>query len=239
MKIGLIIDLVLIGIIIFCAYRGFRTGLITSLVGIVAIVVAIYGANLIATTYSAEFTGIAEPFVSGLIDSAQAKILNYDPASGSDKPKEALKAGEESNVQKVTNSILRELGLSEEIAGDLADKVAKQESTVSASMSDTISKFLSERLCFIAAFVIGFALIMIITSAIGNMLDLVFGLPGLENINHILGGVLGAVKGIAIVLVITLMCRYMGMIIGDDIINDSFMLRSLVESNALASILNL
>ena len=52
--IGLIIDIVLIAIVVFCAWRGFRAGLITSIIGVVAVVVAIYGANLIAATYSGE-----------------------------------------------------------------------------------------------------------------------------------------------------------------------------------------
>lgn len=239
MTIGLIIDIVLIGILVLCTYRGFKSGLITSIVGIIAVVVAIYGANLVATTYSPEFTGIAEPFVSGLIDSAQTKIMNYDPASSKEAPKVVLTEDEESDVTKVTVSILRELGLNEEIADSIADSVSKQENTVSIKMSETISRFLSEKLCFVAAFVITFALIMIICAAIGNVLDLVFGLPGLEALNHILGGILGAVKGIAIVLVITLVCRYLGIVLGEEIIDETFILKRLVDSNMLASILNL
>lgn len=239
MSFGIIIDVVLIGIIALCAYRGFRTGLIMSLIGIIAVVVAVYGANLIATTYSSEFTGIAEPFVSGLIDTAATKLLNTGASASGDTPKEALKAGEESDVLKVASSVLRELGLTEEVAGGIAEEVAMRERTVSAKMAETLAKFLSEKLCFVATFVISFALIMIITTALGNVLDLVFGLPGLETLNHVLGGVLGAGKGIVIVLVITLVCRYLGLLIGDELVNSSIMLRTLVESNALASILNL
>lgn len=239
LNISLIIDIVLVLIIAVCAYRGFRSGLITSIIGVLAVVVALYGANLIATTYSSEFTGIAEPFVSGLIDTAQQKILNYDPASSKETPKAPLTGTDLTNVEKVTNSVLVELGIGDDIAADIAENVAKQEEIVSAKMSETIAKFLSEKLCFIAAFIIGFALIMIICTAIGNVLDVVFGLPGLENLNHILGGVLGAVKGVAIVLVIALMCRYLGFIVGEDIMEETFLLKRLTDSNMIASIFNL
>ena len=51
MAISIIMDVVLVGIIVLAAYRGFRKGIIASVIGIVSLVVAIYGANLLAVTF--------------------------------------------------------------------------------------------------------------------------------------------------------------------------------------------
>ena len=76
MAISIIMDVVLVGIIVLAAYRGFRKGIIASVIGIVSLVVAIYGANLLAVTFSGEFVGVLEPFVSGIVDSTEAKFVS-------------------------------------------------------------------------------------------------------------------------------------------------------------------
>ncbi len=43
--VSIIMDVLLVGIIVLAAYRGFRKGIIASVIGLVSLVVAIYGAN--------------------------------------------------------------------------------------------------------------------------------------------------------------------------------------------------
>ena len=54
-------DVLFILIILVCAWRGYKNGIIRGICGILAIIVSLYGANLIATAYSDEFTGMAKP----------------------------------------------------------------------------------------------------------------------------------------------------------------------------------
>lgn len=249
---GIILDLILICIIVFYTWRGFRSGLINGILGILALVVAVYGANLIATTYSGEFTGVVEPFASGLVDSLETKILDYASSSaeriasgdgeedgGSFTPVYDLGAEDTQDVKKVATAIVRQLGLNEKIASGLAAEVAETVDTVSSRMNDVLTEKLCARICFVMLFVIAFLLIIIIFSAIGNILDLAFGLPGLENINHILGGIFGAAKGILIVVFITCVCRYLGLILKEDIVESTWIMKRLMESNLLASILHI
>ena len=65
---NIIIDLLLIGILALCVWNGYRKGLILGISGILALVVAFYGANLIAETYSSEFTSMGEHFIAVFVD---------------------------------------------------------------------------------------------------------------------------------------------------------------------------
>ena len=243
MAISIIMDVVLVGIIVLAAYRGFRKGIIASVIGIVSLVVAIYGANLLAVTFSGEFVGVLEPFVSGIVDSTEAKILSYGSNADAEEsdyvPTEPVKGEDTKSADKVSYSILKKLGLDDKIADGIATEVSKVTDTVSSRMNTSLTQKICEKLSFIAVFVIAFALIMIIFAAIGNMLDLVFGLPGLENINHILGGILGAAKGIAIVIVICCVCRYLGVLIGSEIVENTWIMKRLMENNLIANLLKI
>ena len=46
-----IIDLVLLGILVICAWNGYKKGLIMGVGGILCIIIGIYGANLLANTF--------------------------------------------------------------------------------------------------------------------------------------------------------------------------------------------
>ena len=65
-----IIDIILLLILLGCAWKGFRNGLIPGLFMLLALFASLYGAKLVAETYSEEFISILEPFASGVTDRA-------------------------------------------------------------------------------------------------------------------------------------------------------------------------
>lgn len=64
-----LIDLGIIGIVVFCAWRGFRNGLIRGVFGVLTLIVSLFLANTIARAYADEFTGVLTPFASGIVES--------------------------------------------------------------------------------------------------------------------------------------------------------------------------
>ena len=72
---GIVIDIVLALIVILFVWRGYKNGLIISLVGALALVIAFAGANIVARTFSDEFSGMLEPFVGGVVDKAVSGVL--------------------------------------------------------------------------------------------------------------------------------------------------------------------
>ena len=77
MAIKAIIDLVLLGILIVCVWSGYKKGIIMGVGGILCIIVAIYGANLLSNSFSFDVVPALKPFANGYTET----MLN-----GSDRP---------------------------------------------------------------------------------------------------------------------------------------------------------
>jgi len=139
----------------------------------------------------------------------------------------------------VAFATFRQLGLLEGPSGDLAAQSASGVDAVGRELSEDITTRLCDRTAYVALFTIAFLIISIIFSVIGNVLDLSFGLPGLESVNHILGAVLGVARGVLIVVAITCVCRYLCLVIPEETIESTLLFRRFVGTNFLAGLLGI
>lgn len=231
-----IIDIALVFIVAFGAWRGFRNGFIRGIFGILAIIIAIYGANLIAKTYSGEFTGMLEPFVSGIVDSAVTEAIDDD-----DEPADqdvSMTYNETSKVYEVSFNALRGIGISEGAAKRIAEKVSGEIETVGQAMSVNLTGTLCSALAYIAVFAVAFILIAIIFAVIGNIFNLAFSIPGIDMIDKIVGLVLGLLKGLLIVFTIGVVIRYIG-ILSAETVEKTTVLKYILNVNPLARILGI
>ncbi len=233
-----ILDLSLIAIVLFCAWRGFRTGIINGMCGILAVVVALFGAHIISTAYSSEFTGMLEPFATGLVDSLDSSLRDYVSGKTTDfVPESEITAGDIVYPERESEAILRKLSFTEGAAQELSEEIADRVDETEERVLNVLVDFFCERVCYIVIFAIAFILIMIVFSVVSNVLDLSFGIPGHENLNHISGALLGIVRGVLIVVTITCLCRYMGIIFSDEILSKTHIFGKLVSENRLAEFL--
>lgn len=235
------LDLILIGIVLLCGWRGFRTGIINGVCGILAIIIALYGANLVSTVYYSEFTGMAEPFTNGIVDSAIATVMEWNGTQEKEKdiPIVQLSPEEKSDPEALSYAVYRQVGLIDSVSQQLSEDTAQTVDEANYTLSEEITNRLCDRVVYVALFTIAFLLIAIVFSVIGNIFDLSFGLPGHENINHITGAVLGVAKGILLIIIIGCVFRYACLVIPEDTIADTWLLENLTVSNKLASILGI
>ena len=63
-----VLTLSLLLIVLLCTWSGYKRGLILSVLSILAIIISIYGANLLSTTYSYEVIDALRPFASGFLE---------------------------------------------------------------------------------------------------------------------------------------------------------------------------
>jgi uncharacterized membrane protein required for colicin V production len=254
-----LIDGILVLIVAFCAWRGFKNGFIRSVFGVLAVIIAIYGANLAAKAYSGEFTGMLEPFVGGIVDKAITRVTRpagnaQESAAGesktaadSDNKTEAdnvktkdaaLTEDKKDNVFEVSYAALRDMGVSAGASKLIADKVGGQMENVGQTMSVFLTEKLCQALAYIGVFIIAFALIAIIFAVIGNIFNLAFSIPGIETIDKIVGLVLGLFKGLLIVFVLAVALRYIGLLPADTV-EKTTVLEFLLNKNPLAGILGI
>jgi len=225
-----LIDLTIVGIVVFCAWRGYRNGLIRGVFGVVTLVVALFFANIAATAYYDEFTGMVTPFVGGVVDTALSEMAAEGIAY------ELVDHENDSNDFKAAYTALRRIGLPAPAAVRVAEQAVALESD--GSLADKIAERLSSILAFVALFGIAFVLVAIIFSVIGNLIGLVFSLPGLRLLDVIAGVVFGFAKGLLIVLALAAVVRYYGLL-ALELLEETSVLNYLVNNNIIADMLGI
>lgn len=223
-----ILDLVILLIVLFCAWRGMRSGLIAGMLAACAVLFSFYAADILADTYSGEFTRMLEPFVSGVVDSA------YSTAEKTLEPK-----GKTGNVYDMSLETVRNVGLMKSAAENVAKTVAENTRVTGNELRVAIV----DRLCSVAAYVLTYAvmfiLLIIIFAVIGNLFNLAFKLPGLELINSVLGFLLGAAKGLMYAFAIVWFLRFTGLLLPEATIDETRFLGRMMESCPLVDYLGL
>jgi len=226
----LAIDLTVVAIVAFCAWRGYRNGLIRGVFGVVALVASLLIANIAAMAYSEEFKEMLTPFVGGIIDKALVDIAEEDVDFD-------LSEFEEESEDFITAyCALQQIGLPESSAARIASMATEEDIPVGSFLSDLISDKLSSVLAFVAVFGIAFVLLAIIFAVIGNLIGFVFSLPGLKLIDIIAGVAFGLAKGLLIVLTLAVIVRYAGLL-APETLKETAVLRYLVNNNPIANML--
>lgn len=231
---SVIIDVVLVLIVGFCVWRGWRNGIIRGICGVLALILSLYGANLLASTFSGEFTSALRPFVGGVVDSAVSSLVG----APEDDEEPQLDEGERRDVFTVAFSVLRRLGVAENLAERLSAEVTEESGAVDRNMAASITDKLCASLAYVAVFAICFLLLSIVFALIGNLLNFVFSIPGIETIDSAVGMVFGLLKGLLIVLVIAVVLRYPALI-SPETLEETVVLKYLINRNLVAQILGL
>ncbi|MCL2226072.1 MAG: CvpA family protein [Oscillospiraceae bacterium] len=225
-----LIDLAIIGTVVYCTWRGYRNGLIRGVFGVVALVVALIVANIAASAYSDEFEGLLIPFVGGIVDTTLADVAEGDARD------EVVSSRSETERFQSAYSVLRQIGLPVAAANSVAGLAAGDGSE--RSFSDVIAGTLSSALAYIAVFAVAFVLVAIVFAIIGNLIGFVFSLPGLRLLDTIAGAMFGLAKGLIIVLTFSAFVRYFGLL-ALDILEDTAVLYYLVNNNIVADMLGI
>lgn len=229
---SIVIDFALVAVVLFCAWRGWRSGLIRGVCGVLALILSLYGANLLASTFSHEFTGALHPFVSGIVDSAVTSVLTPDE----EDENEPIAEDKKSDVFTVAFTSLRRIGLAESAATQMSGEIVDETDAVGRDMTTRLVDKLCSALAYVAVFLLAFLLLSIVFALIGNLLNFVFAIPGIELIDSLLGMVLGVAKGAIILLAVATALRYIG-VIPAEMVEDTVILEFIINRNPVARIL--
>jgi len=230
-----LIDIAIIGTVAFCAWRGYKNGLIRGVFGVVSLIVSLLVANIAAQAYADEAKSMLMPFVSGMIESTITEMaevgIEYQ-ALAHDHEFDDADFG-------TAYTALRQLGLPEAAAVSIAEKSLEiEEDEEESYFSDIIASRLTHSLSYVAVFGIAFLLIAIVFAVIGNLVGFVFALPGLRLVDMITGSVLGLVKGIIIVYTVAVIIRYFGLLVISTI-ESTTVLKHIINNNPIANLLGI
>ena len=221
-----IIDGVLLLILIGCAWKGYRNGLIPGIFMLLALFASLSGAKLVAETYSEEFISILEPFASGMTDRAMRELEDEDVLKGND-------------VYAASKAILEEIGFMGSAAENIAGELDKEVNETGHVLRAAMVKRLCIDVAYVLTLVIAFVLLAIAFAVIGNLISLSFHIPGLEVINGILGAIFGLGEGAVFAFFIAWLLRFGGMLLKAEVVEETILLKWLQSVNPLVEFFGL
>ena len=215
-----IIDLVLLGILIICVWSGYKKGLIMGVGGIVCIIVAIYGANLLANTFSYDIVPAMRPFASGYTegmlmgkDSKVMKAMGWEDYSYS---VDDLLERYPERREEFCAECYKTLGIDPSAADTMAKRAVDYWEENGGGSINAVVHTLCATISYVGCFVLAFLLIIIILTVLGNLPNLSFKLPRFDVVNDILGALLGLITGVMFCVLLVWALKFMGLIIGKD-----------------------
>ena len=119
-------------------------------------------------------------------------------------------------------------------ADNIAEEIEERIKETGQQLRETLVAVLCSKLAYVATAVIAFLFIIIIFTVVGNVLNLAFKLPGLEFINYLFGTLFGLAKGLIFAFALAWVLRYTGFIFGEKTVEDTILLKWMMEHNLLA-----
>lgn len=213
-----LIDFGLLIVIILCTWGGYKKGLIGSIAGILAIVVALLGGSLLSSTYAHEVVPALEPFVNGYVDSQtnRNQALEKMGYGESEMSLNDILAADPSLRYDYAYESIRSVGFYQDRAEELAEKAVDYSEDTGVDMTTAVVSVLCDTITYVGGLTLAFLMILILLIAIANVGNLSFRLPNMENLDEIGGTFLGFIKGFFYCVLFCWILSFFGIIIGKD-----------------------
>lgn len=219
------IDVIIVLVLIFSAWRGAKKGLILTLFGLLGLVVAFLGARFVSATFYEPVSDIIEPGIYQSVKDLEGQTL------GSAEFDLDLDSSVEGLVE-----ILREADLFPSLV-ELLETATENDllsDTKDFTAAENLSTYLADLLARLGLFILSFLVILLLWFLISRALDLAFKLPLLHAVNVAGGLILGLAKAIVIVLVLVWVGQLFGWLPADP----STPVLSLFTANGVKELLN-
>lgn len=223
----IIIDIVLITIIALCTWGGYKKGLIGSIVALLVIVVSLFSAKLLSAAYSGEVIPALRPFADGYINALETRqgVLEKLGYGESDKSLDDILSEDPSLRYDYAYECMSSVGFYSDRADELASRAVGVSESKNGDMPDAVVDVLCDVVTYEGGLVLAFLIILILITAIGNLFNLSFRLPNLENLDEIGGAVLGFVKGIVYCVLLCWLLSFFGLVIGRETLDGTTLAR--------------
>ena len=236
------INLILAGVILICAWSGFKKGIIMGIGGILAIIVSLYGANLLANTFSMDIIPAIRPFASGFMEGqikAEDGVIDRMGWGGADLSVADLLARYPERQMEFCSTCYQVLGLDETTSDNMAAVAMETILESGMSTTDAVVQTLCQKVSYVGCFILAFLLVIIILTVIGNLPNLSYKLPNLDALNDIGGSLLGVCTGILFCMVIVWTLKFTGKLIGSDTLSNAWLASIFLDHNLLTHYLGL
>jgi hypothetical protein len=212
MTVYILIDAVLIGLLSIFALKGMKMGLVLAVASAITLVIAMFGARFITETYSGHVAGLFEPMVNAWVENKAGLEIDTSTIAAPDFSLAEL---------------LRSLGLSEKLAGDIAAGVSAQIAKTGESIGQAVSGSLSLVVARFFTYTVSFCAIALLLYVAARLFDTVAKLPILNLLNKLGGLAGGAAAGGVIMYIVIDVVNFLGLI-GPNAYNQTYVLKMFI-----------
>ena len=247
MAINSIVNIFLFAILVICAWQGYKKGIIMGIVGVLVIILSLYGAQLLSDTFSYEVIPVLKPFVSGYLETRVEETAfqvygfepdeegNYDvPYSLVDMLDSQPEAREE-----ITVMAYKALGIYDSMARTLAQRSLAYAEENDASLQNSVVTVMCQTITWYGGFLLAFIILFAVMTVIVNIPNLSFELPYLGLVNHLGGLVVGVFCGFLFCSVIVWVIQFTGIVLPEETVRSAGLASYFLDMDLLASYITL
>ncbi len=236
-------EAVLLFIIAFCTWNGYKKGLVMCIGTILAIIISLYIGDLLGDTFSPEVEPVMRPFVSGYMNGAEGIITEnanelLGSSAGGLSVDDALAQNPDVRRELCVNSY-KKVGIYTSAAEKMADEAIALSENSDKPLVTAIVDVMCGKLSYALIFILFFLLTAIIITVIANLFNLSFKIPGKEKLNHIGGAIAGAFTGIMICMTIAWVLKFCGAFLPEDEMRRTLLTALFLKVNLLSAVLTI
>ena len=225
----LVFDIAIVVILILFAWRGASRGFVLSLCGLLAVVVAFVGASFLASLLAPKVGAALEPRFAQAIEERLEEQFQQSVPEGDTA---GLTEGENYPMQDVL-SVLRDMGLYEDLVNTIDQAVQDGMTAVAANAAAAVAAAIAQSVAYTVIFTVAFALILIAWKVFSHAVDLVAKLPGLNFLNKTGGAAMGLIKGVLILFLAAWLIQYSGKLIPEETVQQTHLLKFFMTTNPM------
>lgn len=216
----LIADGLVLAVLLIFACIGARRGLILSLCGLLAFVVAFLGASFAARTLSPVVADALEPKFAAAIEEQLNESIRQQAEAG----EAAVLSPDDVPLEGVLDA-LREMGFYETLINTVDRAVESGMTAAAASAAAAVAAAIAQSAAYLILFLLGFFLILLAWRLLSRALDLVARLPGLHFLNKTGGALFGLVQGCIILFVAAWLLQFFGQMLPRELVEQTVLLK--------------
>ena len=240
-----VLNLVLIVTVIVCAWQGFKKGVIMGMIGVLVIILSLYGAQLLSDTFSYEVIPVLKPFVSGYVEGSVEKAVfsayGFEPDINGyyhvSRSVNDLLAEQPETRYAVSRSVYQSLGIYSDVADDMAEKTVAFADQNNAGLVSSVVTVLCQSITWYGGFLLGFILVFAALTVVVNILNISFEIPYIGLLNHLGGLAVGVFSGLLLCAVIVWAIQFTGLIMPESVMGETGVVGWLLDQRMLADII--
>lgn len=237
---SIILDLLILAVFGLCIWQGYKRGLISAVFGIVIIIIALYISNLLANTYSTEFSPMIKSFISGYVDTkleeAKDEVVEEEYLVYSIEDIITMNPGIEDTISRTT---FLKLGICERSAGKLSDRAQEHKNDMGDNLANSIAGVASNTMAYLLVLCVAMVLIVIIFTVLANITNITLRIPGKKKLDAISGSVMGAFRALLIVSTVAWVVGFLGILISAETVEKTVLLEFFVNRNIISAFLKI